>query len=510
MKVIRLWSVLLGITFVALLLGESVSWLVVGSAPLDVRYECAANAPADDFTIFSYGGSTVYGTPVTEYGFMAQIATALKAESASRYTVCNMGEGGRDSTGVLLDIERTLEYKPDAIILLSGHNEFLQPVFDPTATRRWRERVAELATFRLFNKVMEKVARRMNLPRVQAAMPEELSAHDRNAADFKARVTRYEGNIESLVAIIRDAGIPLVFGTLPKNLDEWPPVYKKIAVGEGGVRDEPQVVRLLDLIESRDIETAKAQFADSQWNDDEIAAPIFKYLEAQFMPTGTPTGRETRYEAFVAVGDDDPVPWRVLSRFNQHVRQVTQGKPATALVDVEKLLKDAAADGTPGYDLITDNAHPTPIANYIIARGLLDGLEGVTGKSLLWSKEDSERYIASLPAELELEYLLRNGIYVMKVPFFNYGASRRYFEQARSKWPADWRSWGNLASIELLVGDPVRGKSLLKQALALQADPLLYMSHQHTPYLKEALQVRGLTLDVFVQAAQTEKGATDG
>ena len=201
--------------------------------------------------------------------------------------------------------------------------------------------------------------------------------------------------------------------------------------------------------------------------------------------------------------EPNPIPWRVLSRFNTHVRNAVADNANARLVDIEQVLGDAAGDGAPGYDLITDNCHPTPGGNYLIARSLLDAVEAVHDKSIPWSRQDADEYISTLPSELRLEYLLRNGVYVMKVPFFDYDASRRYLEEARANWPADWRSWGNLASIELLVGDPERGKDLLRQALALQPDQQLYLGHQHTPYLKDALLTKGLTMEDVLQTEIT-------
>jgi len=494
----RTWSILLVVSLFLLLLIEGIAWLLVGSAPLDVRYQCAANAPADHFRIFSYGGSTVYGTPVPEYGFMAQIDAATRTVAPEKYTVCNMGEGGRDSTGVMLDIEKTIQYHPDLIIVLSGHNEFLQPVFDSTFARRWRERTARLATIRLFNKLMEKIAWRLNRPAVQQSMPETLLVHDRNGTDFHARLARYKSNVESMVLAAQDAGIPMLFGTLASNLDEWAPVFKKIPVGEGGVRNEQSVTRMLDLIEAHQFDAARTIFDGIPWEPAEAQAPIVKYLEAQFLPKQSKDQQSSRREAFLAVRDADPIPWRALTLFNQDMRNAVEGKVDVTLVDVEELLGNAADDGAPGFDLITDNCHPAPIANTLIARALLNAAAAYTGKSLPWSEQDASSYLSSLPSELRLEYLLRNGVYVMKVPFFNYPASRRYLEEARTNWPSDWRSWANLASIELLVGDPAQGKALLRHALSLQPDQQLYMSHQHTPYLKDAMQARGLRFEVIL------------
>ena len=511
MTSMRTWLVTLSITVFLLLAVEGITWLKVGSAPLDVRYECAASAPADHYKIFSYGESTVYGTPVPEYGFMAQIDSATKTADVNQYTVCNMGEGGRDSNGVLLDVERTLQYQPDLIIVFSGHNDFLQPEFEATSMRRWRDRIAGFATIRALNKLMEKINRRLSKPAVQQALPQSLVAVDRNGEDFQLRVARYESNMDHIIQATDDADVPLLFGTLTSNLDQWAPVYRKIPIGNGGVRDEHRTAEILTLLQSGETAKAKQLFDDVGWSKEEREAPVVQYMEAHFMPADTQADRLARENAFKAARDADPIPWRVLSRFNTHVRNAVADNANARLVDIEQVLGDAAGDGAPGYDLITDNCHPTPRGNYLIARSLLDAIEAVHGKSIPWSRQDADEYISTLPSKLRLEYLLRNGVYVMKVPFFDYDASRRYLEEARRKWPADWRSWANLASIELLVGDPQLGKSLLRQALSLQPDQQLYLSHQHSPYLKDALAVQGLSFEkILSEAPVVEPGVEPG
>ncbi len=510
MTSMRTGLVLIGITILLIFAIEGAAWLKVGSAPLDIRYECAANAPADRYIIFSYGESTVYGTPVPEYGFMAQIDSATKKSDATQYTVCNMGEGGRDSNGVLLDVERTLQYKPDLIIVFSGHNDFLQPEFEATSMRRWRERIAGFATIRAVNKLTEKINRRLSKPVIQQALPQTLVAVDRNGQDYQLRIGRYESNMEHIIEAAEDADVPLLFGTLTSNLDQWAPVYRKIPIGSGGVRDEQRTAAILNFLHSGQVTEAKSLFDGASWSSEEKAAPVVKYMEAHFLPADTQAERLAREKAFKAARDADPIPWRVLSRFNTHVRKAVATSSNARLVDIEQILGDAAGDGAPGYDLTTDNCHPTPASNYLIARSLLDAIEIVHVKSIPWSKQDAEAYISSLPTELRLEYLLRNGVYVMKVPFFDYDASRRYLEEARLNWPNDWRSWGNLASIELLVGDPEKGKDLLRHALVLQPDQQLYLGHQHTPYLKDALLTRGLTMEDVLQTAAADRDADGG
>ncbi|MEZ5597570.1 MAG: SGNH/GDSL hydrolase family protein [Pseudomonadales bacterium] len=475
---------------------EGIAWLVVGTAPLDPRYTCAANAPVDTYRIFSYGGSTVFGTPVPEYGFMSQLAARLNEQAPGRYTVCNMGEGGRDSSGVLLDVEKTLRYAPDLVVVLSGHNEFLQPAFQATGTRRMQEWVATLSSVRLAQKFMKRLNHRKHTESAEQPTPQAVQAVARDSADFQARVSRYHANLTQVVALTGDAGVPLLLGTLSANLKDWPPVYRSLAVANGGVSDPDRIMRSIDAAIRDDAKGAQALLDAGPLPSEEAKAPVMQFLRARIaLATADDHERPALLATLQQANDNDPVPWRASSDFNVFVRGLAASAGHVTLLDVDSLLRHAASDGLPGFDLITDNCHPTPHANHLIASAILAQIAVQTNQTLDYPDDAFALFMAAQPAELQLDYQLRNGIYTMKVPFFNYPVSRRYFLQADALATNDWRIDANLGALSLLEGDKQQGIERLTRALSRQPDQRELLARRNSPYLLEALAQADLRLD---------------
>lgn len=498
----RTWLIIAAISLAGVLAVEGLAWLIVGSAPHDSRYTCTAEASPNHFKIFSYGGSTVYGGSIPEYGFMAQLNAALQRSEADTYTVCNIGQSARDSSGVLLDIERTISYSPDLIIVLSGHNEFLATKFESTVMRRWRERVSRLAAIRLFNAVMRRLVgglvSRADMREPVHYYDEAVQARDRTSPDFQARVIRYQKNLAKIVEHSRGAGVPLVVGTLPANIYDWAPVYNELSVAQGGVRNPQAVAQVLDALNREDYAIAKQRMDSINWEEDESDTPIFRYLHAKIKAGQADQLSEQLMGEFQAAFDLDPVPWRARTGFNEYVREMARSSANTTLVDVDHLFRAAASHQLPGFDLISDNCHPNPTGNYLIARALLDVIEFQRDTTIAWSEQDADTYLKSYGDGLLLEYYLRNGRYVMKTPFFNYALSRTYLEQAANLDASDWRIWANLASLALLEGKTDEGLILLRKAVAMQPDKSLLVSRGHAPYLEKSLDAAEIDLEALL------------
>src|SRR5262245_17821347 len=78
-----------------------------------------------ELRVFTFGGSTVYGVPVPEVGFAAQLQYWLQNLYPERnIRVYNYGRWGKDTAYVLRQVEHRLDDDPDLVIVITGHNEF--------------------------------------------------------------------------------------------------------------------------------------------------------------------------------------------------------------------------------------------------------------------------------------------------------------------------------------------------------------------------------------------------
>lgn len=88
----------------------------------------AAKKSADEFRIFCLGGSTVQGRPFAiETSFTTWLEINLQAaDPRRRWQVVNCGGVSYASYRLVPILEEILNYRPDLIILYTGHNEFLE------------------------------------------------------------------------------------------------------------------------------------------------------------------------------------------------------------------------------------------------------------------------------------------------------------------------------------------------------------------------------------------------
>lgn len=507
---------LLGIvvaTFVLVIAVELLARLVVGSAPLDPRYACAREAKDEELTVFAYGGSSVFGTPIPEWSFIEQFRHVLDTRSESgEFRLCNIAEGGRDSTGVLLDLQRTLIYRPDMIIIFSGHNEFLTRQFETPSIRKMREWAASTGVVRLWNRFVKRMTR--GSKRAVAVMPSQLSGFDRDGNDFQARVRRYEDNLTAMVELARSAGTPLLLGTLPANLRDWPPVFRTLEAAAGGVEDEAAVGEMLDSLFEEEYARSEAGLLALSGHDS--ASAVADYVRGRLALNSAIADARNQ---LAAAKDADPIPWRALSRFNDHVRSLAAAEnDQVYLVDAEQILAQEAEGGAPGFELIADNCHPTAKGNFLIARELLDSVDRSQLVGQLSTHGDSsspgsvalvdnydapgfERFMNSRQNldSLMLKSHLENAKYSMKVPFYNFHAARMYLREAERLDPQNWKVSANLGALALLDGDAAIGASLIRQSLTQGAAPDDLMSRGSVPYMREALEHAGLNLQEFVE-----------
>ena len=138
----------------------------------------STNVPAKDpdvFRIFVYGGSTVAGAPVAEWGFVSQLDFWLQeARPDKQVEVYNFGRPGRSSTFVRWMVDRTIGDNPDLLIVLTGNNEFL----GDDGAGWFQTMVVRLATARVLLRVRAKVA--ALLPsEARDVMPADRVAQDR-------------------------------------------------------------------------------------------------------------------------------------------------------------------------------------------------------------------------------------------------------------------------------------------------------------------------------------------
>jgi len=178
----------------------------------------------DSYRIFVYGGSTVAGMPLKEVGFVSQLEFWLREIHPEKaLEVYNFGRPGSPSTYVRRMVEESISHGPDLVIVLSGHNEFLQARIE----RLPNKIVTRFALTRVLVRILN------NLRAALFPLPENdfmpiPKVYDRDSSLFKEKVQVYLDNLRGIAETTRKNNIPLLLLTVPSNVSEWPPVYKRI------------------------------------------------------------------------------------------------------------------------------------------------------------------------------------------------------------------------------------------------------------------------------------------
>ena len=445
---------------------------------------------AGTFRILTYGGSTMAGSPLRPVSFVSQLRFWLKELNPELpVEVINLGDGGTRSEHVRREVERTREDNADLIVVMTGHNEFLG---GPGVERPLMKRlVKELEIFALF-RVQSRAVRWL-----RSKLVEDTQIWQRDSEAFRALEVRYIENLEAIVRIAAAEQVPLILMTLASNLADWPPATP-------GVRSDQSV----DAEYTASLAEATRLLAEGPAAVDGLRELLASrpddasllYLLGRAHRTAGDT--DVARDLFVRAKDLDPVPWRVLSEFNEAIRAAAAAD-GVELVDIEALFERNAEDGFVGFPLIADNVHPTPIGSTLIARELVRvmrarGLFGMRDIGSHSPAEQLDRFLSQFSPDerrdLDLTYLLKNGRYTMKEPFYNFAASKMYLELAREADSSDWRVWANLATVSLLEGRNNAGRAELRRALALHDGPINPDDRENTPYLRSALERSGVVL----------------
>ena len=130
---------------------------IVSGDPPEATREIPVRGESE-LRVHVYGGSTVWGLPFREVGFVAQLRDLLERSFQNHPTVVvNHGIQAGTSTNVVEKIAQTLSSSPSAIVVMTGHNEFLWPI-DPSQVQLVDEIRGGLDKFAL-GRVMRQILR---------------------------------------------------------------------------------------------------------------------------------------------------------------------------------------------------------------------------------------------------------------------------------------------------------------------------------------------------------------
>tara|TARA_B100001123_G_scaffold2024_5_gene2811 strand:- start:228 stop:2051 length:1824 start_codon:yes stop_codon:yes gene_type:complete len=345
--------------------------------------EFAAEKPEDGFRVFCLGGSTVRGRPfTTESSFTRWLDLELADRSEGR-TIEAVNCGGLSYASYRLRpiVAEVLRYRPDLIVVATGHNEFLEDrsyrgLKDRNAAVAWLEdRAMSLRTVTWCRRWLQS-----DEPEKQSEGPEEVQArldeqrgfasYFRDAAWQDEVVSQYVESLKAMIAACRRAEVPLVLVRLGSNLRDCPPFKSEhrdgITPAELSIWQAAMDAGVAATDERR-FDQALMAFREAEEIDDQFALVAWR-IARTLDRLGRPEEAATAYRR---ARDLDVCPLRMITRLDKSLQRVAS-QSGTPLVDAAGAIEADSDDGLPGSDWYVDHVHPTLRGHQRIAELLVE------------------------------------------------------------------------------------------------------------------------------------------
>ncbi|WP_173050897.1 bacterial transcriptional activator domain-containing protein [Nitrospira sp. KM1] len=357
----------------------------------DVYSERLTSFPAEKgpntFRVICLGASASAGWPHQgDEIYSAYLQQALqRAFPDRRIEVLNLSAHAYAAYRVRLIFEETLEFQPDAFVIWSGNNEFLERRVYRTGYA-WAEPVFALANKSLLYRGFRgsRVGRWL--------FPENtLSAHERghhlftmwskleqvavalrmDPAQFDAVKRHFESSMESMVEQAEARNIPVILTADPTNLREWHPAVSCNSVTGAKLEQWQSHYHegRRELMAGRHAQAVTALEA-SVALDPQYAEGYF-YLGRAFEAVKQ---FDRAYSYYRLARDYDCNPFRSISAFEESVRRIAERHANVTVGGLGDAFYRATAPAIPGFDLFVDHVHPTKPGNLVAAETVFNAL----------------------------------------------------------------------------------------------------------------------------------------
>lgn len=367
--------------------------------------------PADGLRVFVIGESSVFGFPFgPEFAFPRFVQGHLAAAMPGRTVeVVNAGVPAIGSWHARRIAEEVAGYRPDAIVVYMGHNDWALP--GPGVDgNTWLARSLKRLHFYQLAVVAGHAVRTwwqgpIDVDRLSDPTDPFAAVRDRargkatlGAQERAAIAARYEDNLRAIVAAGRSAGASVLLVGLGQNLRDFPPGASRHRPGlspDEKARWRAAIEAADERMRAGDCRGALRELRAARRIDRRPA--ILHYLRGRCLDD---LGRFSMARAaYQRASDLDEVPLGVPGSANRSIAAVAR-EAGAQFVDVPSALMAASPHGLPGSALFVDHLHPTVAGHaaigWIVARalGASDGPDGASDAAALSAAHpDLEKYV---------------------------------------------------------------------------------------------------------------------
>lgn len=339
-----------------------------------------AEKQPDAYRIFVQGASTAAGFP---YGHGGAFGRMLEQRLQETFP-------DREIEVVVVALDATNSYTlrdlapaiigeaPDAVLIYAGHNEYYGALGVASAESIGRSslvvgtylRLRRLRVVQWWQSAVESAAallwKVLDRPRPpRRTLMEYLASEHTVRYDspiFHAGIGQYRRNMDALLRLYREAGVPVFIGTLASNQRHQPPLLSQPRPST----DSARYNTMLDRVRADMASGGRAEAAatiDSLITMDSTAADPF-FLRGRLLDHD---GRHAEARAaYAAARDRDQLPFRAPTAMNRTLREVA-GRHGARVVETLAAMEAAAPGGVVDSTLMLEHLHPNVSGQFLLA-----------------------------------------------------------------------------------------------------------------------------------------------
>ncbi|MFQ6607364.1 MAG: tetratricopeptide repeat protein [Fidelibacterota bacterium] len=341
--------------------------------------------------IFALGGSTTAGYP---YMYLGTFPEMLKDRLAYSYPdikieMVNLGMTAVTSFTVLDFGKELLKYEPDLIVIYTGHNEFYGALGSGSNLGTGGSRVLTLLylklnhwrLFQLFRNTLRNIIKMFNgESETPAGTLMERMVKDQaipyHSNQYLETMKVFQANLQDLINVTSEQGIPVVIGTLVANLRSQNPFVSIPKHSSNEIPIKENLIQAKKFILKKDYQKALSILEKAMSLDSTYALTHFYSAVCHDRLGNYPSA----LKYYTSALNLDGLRFRAGTDANNIIRNLARNDNVY-LADIETAFAEASPGGIIGSELMLEHLHPNldgysliakTFAEVIIESGLVD------------------------------------------------------------------------------------------------------------------------------------------
>lgn len=342
----------------------------------------------DAYRIFCLGESSTLGYP---YMFNGSFPSMLKDRLEAMWPdknieVVNLGITAVNSYTVADFTKELVGYRPDALLIYCGHNEFYGALgvgsTEGLGKSRWVVKtylaMESWRTFRLLRDAVNTIREKLGSDRAQGRDATVMEGMVGNRSivfgsdDYVTARNNFRGNLEDIAQVAASHDIKVVFGTLVSNLSGLAPFVSIFSPGTEAIRRDEWAQHYKnagDSFEKRDFDAAQGHLL-AALKIDSLPANGHFLLAKIYEKSGR---YELAAKEYRLARDYDALRFRAPSEFNTIIRDVAS-RYGLPVAESETLIAEKSEHGIIGDEFAVEHVHLNVNGYFLLSKAFFQAI----------------------------------------------------------------------------------------------------------------------------------------